>query len=172
MRELLPKARAFGVLVNPQNPRAIADLGNVQAAARSLGIEIHVASASTKRDFESAFGVFREKHIAALIIAGDPLALRESSSLAALSSRDAIPAIMGAREYAQAGGLLSYGTSLVDSLRQAGFYAGRILKGERPGDLPVLQPTKFEFVINLKTAKALGLDIPPTVLAQADEVIE
>ena len=114
MRELLPTAGVFGVLVNPQNPRATTDLGNVQAAARSLGIEIHVANASAKRDFESALAALREKHIAALIIAGDPLVLRESSSLAALASRHAIPTIMGAREFAQAGGLMSYGTSLAE----------------------------------------------------------
>jgi putative tryptophan/tyrosine transport system substrate-binding protein len=172
MRELLPNARAFGVLVNPQNPRAVADLRAVQAAARSLGIEIHVGNATTKQDFMSAFASLRQKHIAALIIAGDPLVLRESSDLAALCSHNGIPAIMGAREFPQGGGLFGYGTNLAASYRQAGLYTGRILRGEKPKDLPVLQPTKFEFVINLKAAKTLGLEIPPTLLAVADEVIE
>jgi putative tryptophan/tyrosine transport system substrate-binding protein len=172
MRELFPKARAFGVLVNPRNPRAVADLASVRAAAGILGIEIYGANASTKSDFEGAFAAFQSKHVDALIILGDPLASREEKGLAEITLRQAVPAMYFAREFPQAGGLISYGASSPDAYWQAGRYVGRILKGERPGDLPVLQPTRFELVINLKTAKALGLEIPPTLLALADEVIE
>jgi putative ABC transport system substrate-binding protein len=172
MRELLPKSRSFGVLVNPHNPRAIADLANVRAAASRIGIEIHVANASTKSDFEAAFAAFQRERIDALIIPGDPLVLRERVALAALALHHSIPAIMGGRDFLEAGGLIGYGASLADAFRQAGRYVGRILKGERPGELPVLQPTKFELLINLKTAKALGLTVPDTLLALADEVIE
>ena len=172
MRELFPKARAFGVLVNPRNPRAVADLVSVRAAAGMLGIEIYEANASAKSDFEGAFAAFQNKHVDALIILGDPLASREEKDLAEMTLRRAVPAMYFAREFPQAGGLISYGASSPDAYWQAGRYVGRILKGERPGDLPVLQPTRFELVINLKTAKALGLKIPPTLLALADEVIE
>jgi putative tryptophan/tyrosine transport system substrate-binding protein len=172
MRELFPKARAFGVLVNPRNPRAVADLASVRAAAGMLGIEIYGANASAKSDFEGAFAAFQSKNVDALIILGDPLASREEKGLAEITLRQAVPAMYFAREFPQAGGLISYGASSPDAYWQAGRYVGRILKGERPGDLPVLQPTRFELVINLKTAKALGLEIPPTLLAIADEVIE
>jgi putative ABC transport system substrate-binding protein len=172
MRELFPKARAFGVLVNPRNPRAVTDLASVRAAAGMLGIEIYGANASAKSDFEGAFAAFQSKHVDALIILGDPLASREEKGLAEITLRQAVPAMYFAREFPQAGGLISYGASSPDAYWQAGRYVGRILKGERPGDLPVLQPTRFELVINLKTAKALGLEIPPTLLALADEVIE
>jgi putative tryptophan/tyrosine transport system substrate-binding protein len=172
MRELFQKARAFGVLINPRNPRAVADLASVRAAADTLGIEIYPANASAKSDFEGAFAAFQSKHVDALIILGDPLASREQKGLAEMTLRQAVPAMYFAREFPQAGGLISYGASSPDAYRQAGRYVGRILKGERPGDLPVLQPTRFELVINLNTAKALGLEIPPTLLALADEVIE
>jgi putative ABC transport system substrate-binding protein len=150
----------------------MADLSKVRNATHSIGIDIYVAHAIVKRDFEEAFAAFRAKDINALVIAGDSLVLRESQSLAVLAVRYALPAIMGARDFPQSGGLIGYGTSLAEAHRQAGLYAGRILKGERPADLPVLQPTKFELVINLKTAKVLGLSVPPTLLAIADEVIE
>ena len=172
MRELFPKARLFGVLVNPRNPRAVADLASVRTAADMLGVEIYGANVSAESDFEGAFAAFQSKHVDALIILGDPLASREEKSLAEITLRQAVPAMYFAREFPQAGGLISYGASSLDAYRQAGWYVGRILKGERPSDLPVLQPTKFELVINLKTAKALGLEIPPTLLALADEVIE
>jgi putative ABC transport system substrate-binding protein len=172
MHELFPKARAFGVLVNPRNPRAVADLASVRAAAGMLGIEIYGANASAKSDFEGAFAAFQSKNVDALIILGDPLASHEEKGLAEITLRQAVPAMYFAREFPQAGGLISYGASSPDAYWQAGRYVGRILKGERPGDLPVLQPTRFELVINLKTAKALGLEIPPTLLALADEVIE
>jgi|ERR1700730_747626 len=172
VHELLPNARAFGLLLNPENPRARADLASAEGAARSIDIDLHVANASATREFESAFAAFQQKRVDAVIIAGDPLVFRESSSVAALTTRYAMPAIMGTGRFAREGGLLGYGTIVTDSLRQAGVYIGRILKSERPGDLPVLQPTKFELVINLKTAKALSIEVPPTLLALADEVVE
>ena len=172
MRELLPKAHAFGVLINPGNPRHVADLARVRAAAGTLGVEIYAANASAKSDFEGAFAAFRSKHVDGLVILGDPVASRERKGLAEIALREAIPAMYFAREFPQIGGLISYGASSPEAYRQAGRYVGRILKGERPGDLPVMQPTKFELVINLKTAKTLGLEIPPNLLALADEVIE
>ena len=172
LRELLPKAAVLGVLVNPNNPRAQADVSSVQAAARSLGFEVHAVNASTEHDLDTAFASLHRRRADALIICGDAFVLRASTGIAALAARHAVPAIFASREYAEAGGLMVYGASLTDSHRQAGIYAGRILKGEQPGDLPVMQPAKFEFVINLKAAKALGLAIPPTLLALADEVIE
>ncbi len=172
MRELLPKARAFGVLVNPQNPRAMADLGRAQAATHSIGVDIYVVNVVDRRDFEAVFASLQGKQVDALVIAGDPLVFRENAALAALAERHRFPAIMGARDFPQSGGLVGYGTSVSDAHRQAGRYAGRILKGEKPVDLPVLQPTKFELVINLKTAKSISLEVPPTLLAIADEVIE
>ena len=172
MRELFPKAQALGVLVNPRNPRATADLASVRTAAATFGIETYPANASAKSDFEAAFVAFQSKHVDALIILGDPLASRERKDLAEMSLRQAVPAMYFAREFPQAGGLISYGASSPDAYRQAGRYVGRILQGERPGDLPVLQPTRFELVINLKTAKALSLTVPPSLLALADEVIE
>jgi ABC-type uncharacterized transport system substrate-binding protein len=150
----------------------VADLASVRAAAGTLGIEIYAANASAKSDFEGAFAAFRSKHVDALIILGDPIASRERKDLAEMTLHHAVPAMYFSREFPQAGGLISYGASSPDAYRQAGRYVGRILQGERPGDLPVLQPTRFELVINLNTAKALGLDIPPTLLALADEVIE
>ena len=172
MHELVPKARTFGILVNPRNPRAVADLESVRGAAGTLGIEVYAANASAKSDFESAFAAFQSEHVDALIILGDPLASREQKGLAEMTLRQAVPAMYFAREFPRAGGLISYGASSPDAYWQAGRYVGRILKGERPGDLPVLQPTRFELVINLKTAKALVLQIPPTLLALADDVVE
>ena len=172
MRELLPKASAFGILVNPRNPRAVADLASVHTAAGALGIEIYAANASAPSDFEGAFATFRSKHVDALVILGDPLPSREHKGLAEMALRQALPAMYFAREFPLVGGLISYGASSPDAYRQAGRYVARILRGERPGDLPVLQPTKFDLVINLKTAKALGLTIPDKLLALADEVIE
>jgi putative ABC transport system substrate-binding protein len=172
MHELLPKARAFGLLINPGNPRHVADLDRARAAAGTLGFEIYAANASAKSDFEGAFEALRSKHVEGLVILGDPLASRERKDLAQIALREALPAMSFGREFPQIGGLLGYGASAPDAYREAGRYVGRILKGERPGDLPVLQPTKFELVINLKTAKTLSLEIPPNLLALADEVIE
>jgi putative ABC transport system substrate-binding protein len=172
MRELFPKARAFGVLANPRNPRAMADLASTRAAADAVGIEIHVANAVVGTDFEDAFAILQSKHIDALLMLGDPFIARERARLAELALRHGIAAMMFWRQFAESGGLISYGANSLDAHRQAGRYAGRILNGEPPETLPVLQPTRFELVINLKTAKVLGLAIPPGVLAIADEVIE
>ena len=172
LRELVPKAAVLGTLVNFGNPRAQADVTKVQAAARSLGLEVHVVNAGTERDLNAAFTSLLRSHADVLLIGGDALFFRARSSIAALAARHAIPAIFTSREYAEAGGLMTYGTSQTVSHHHAGIYAGRILKGEKAGGLPVMQPTKFEFVINLKAARALGLAIPPTLLALADEVIE
>jgi putative ABC transport system substrate-binding protein len=172
LREVVSNAAVLGVLVNPNNPRAKADVASVRAAARSFGLETHIVNASTEGDLETAFASLAQRPAGALLVGEDPFMLRASASIAALAARNAIPSMFGAREYAEAGGLMTYGASTTDARRNAGIYAGRILKGEKPGDLPVLQPTKFEFVINLKTVKALGLDVPPGVLAIADEVIE
>jgi putative ABC transport system substrate-binding protein len=172
LRELVPKAAVLGVLVNPSNPRATADVTSVQAARRSLGLETHVVNAGTERDLDAAFATLVGRHADVLLIVGDAFLRRAGTSIAPFVARHAIPAIFWSRDYAEAGGLMTYGASVSDSYRQAGVYTGRILKGEKPADLPVMQPTKFEFVLNLKTAKTLGLAIPPTLLALADEVIE
>ena len=172
LHELVPKAAALGVLVNPNNPRAGADASSAQAAARRLGLETHVVNAGTERDLDAAFATLARQQAGALIVGGDALFLRAVAGIATLAARHTIPTIFASREYVEAGGLMVYGASLADSHRQAGIYAGRILKGEKPGELPVMQPAKFEFVINLKAAKAMGLAIPATLLALADEVIE
>ena len=172
LHELVPKAAVLGFLVNPDNPRAPADVGRVQAAARNLGLETHVVNAATERDIDAAFASLARRRADALVVGGDALSSRASASIAALAARHAIPMISGTREIAEAGGLMSYAASRTAAYRQSGIYAGRILKGEKPGDLPVMQPTKFELVINLKSAKALGIEIPPRLLFTADGVIE
>lgn len=172
LREVVPKARVIGFLVNPDNPRAKTDTSALQAAVSKIGLQTYIASSTDERDLDSAFTSLAQQHVDALIIAGDPFLLRESGAIGILAARHRIPAVFGWGEFAAAGGLMSYGASLIDAHRQAGVYAGRILKGEKPGDLPVMQPTKFEFVLNMKVAKALGLTIPPGILAIADEVIE
>jgi ABC-type uncharacterized transport system substrate-binding protein len=172
LRELIPNAAVAGVLINPNNPRASADVNTVKEAARTLGFEIHVTNAATESDLDTAFASLLQRRADALIVAGDAVVLRARARLAALAARHAIPTIFASREYAEAGGLLTYGAKLTDAHRQAGMYTGRILNGETPAVLPVIQPTRFELVINLKTAKALSLTIPNTLLATADEVIE
>lgn len=170
--ELAPTTVVIGVLVNPNNPNAKSDTNELQAAALSLGRQIHVVQAKDERDFDAAFANLVQHQATALFVVPDPMFSNRRSRLVAMAARHDLPAIYSLREYAVAGGLLSYGPSFVEAHRQAGFYAGRILNGERPADLPVLQATRFELVLNYRTAKAHGLTIPPTLLARADEVIE
>jgi putative ABC transport system substrate-binding protein len=170
LRQLLPKAGMIAYLTNPNNPNR--EFDNVQAAARSLGQQILVLNADDGREIDAAFATIAQQRVAALLVASDPLFFDRRNQLIALAARQAIPAIYYLRAFSQAGGLLSYGNNLTDMYRQVGMYTGRILNGAKPADLPVMQSTKFELVINLKTAKALGLDVPPTLLATADEVIE
>jgi putative tryptophan/tyrosine transport system substrate-binding protein len=171
LHDLVPKTTIMALLVNPTNPNVETQSRNLQAAALKLGLQAHVVNASAERDFDAVFAKLHELRTA-LMISQDPLFNAQSEQLAALSVRHEIPAIYVNREFAAAGGLMSYGASQVDAWRQAGTYVARILKGEKPADLPVVQPTKFELVINLKTAKALGLAVPPMLLTSADEVIE
>jgi putative tryptophan/tyrosine transport system substrate-binding protein len=170
LRQLMPKAGMIGYLLNPNNPNR--EFDNVQTAARSVGQQIFVLNANDGREIDDAFATIAQQRVAALLVASDPLFFDRRDQLVALAARQAIPAIYYLRAFPQAGGLLSYGNSLTDMYRQVGTYTGRVLNGEKPADLPVMQSTKFELVINLKTAKALGLEIPPTLLAIADEVIE
>jgi putative ABC transport system substrate-binding protein len=172
LRELMPHAEVIGVLANPNRTDASKQIGDMEAAARALGQKIVVAWAGTALDIDVAIAKLVQQRIGALLIAADPLFSSQREKLVALAAQNSLPSSFNVREFAVAGGLMSYGTRLADSYRQAGAYAGRIIKGERPAELPVVQPTKFELVINLKTAKALGLDVPDKLLALADEVIE
>jgi putative tryptophan/tyrosine transport system substrate-binding protein len=172
LHDLIPKAVIIGLLVNPTDPITEAQTNDMEEAARTLGLQIHVLNASSEAEINAAFATLSQLRLDALLVGGGNFYIGRREQLAELAARQAVPAIYQHREIAEAGGLISYGTSIVDSYRQAGNYTGRILKGERPADLPVLRPTKFELVINLKTAKSLGLTIPPGVLAIADEVIE
>jgi len=166
----VPSTTVIGLLVNPTNPNVESQLKNTETAALKRGLQIHVLKANSERDFDPAFEKLRELRAGGLIISQDVLFNAQSAQLAELTVRHAIPAIAQLREFAVAGGLISYGASRGDAWRQAGIYVGRILKGDKPSELPVLQPTKFELTINLKTAKALGLNLP--FVGLADEVIE
>lgn len=168
----LPSATTMALLVNPTNPNVETQSRTLQAAALKLGLQVQVLNASSERDFDAVFAKLQELRASALMISQDPLFNSESGKLAALTVRYRMPAIYELRQFAAAGGLMSYGDSQNDAWRQAGVYVGRILKGEKPADLPVMQATKFEFVINLKTAKTLGLAIPDGLVSAADEVIE
>ena len=172
LRELVPQATVIAVLANPTNRIAELQLLEMQEPARSLGLKLIVLRASTERELDTAFATLVQQGVGALLVANDPFFLSRRELLVALAARHAIPASYSDRADAVAGGLMSYGASLADSSRQAGVYVGRILKGEKPADLPVGQPTKFDLIINLTTAKALGLTIPESFLLRADEVIE
>jgi putative tryptophan/tyrosine transport system substrate-binding protein len=172
LHDLIPTATIIGLLLNPNDPRAETQSGDMQEAAHALGLQIHIINASTEGEIDSAFATLARLRAGALIVGTGEFFNSRPEQLAELAARHAMPAFYQLRQFAAAGGLISYGTSITDAYRQAGVYTGRILKGAKPADLPVLRPTKFELIINLKTAKALGLTIPPGVLAIADEVIE
>jgi ABC-type uncharacterized transport system substrate-binding protein len=172
MHAAVPSAKSMALLINPWNPNADAQSKNVQAAAQRLGLQLHVLNASTEGDLDPAFAKAHELKAGALMIAQDVVFNTETAKLGALSLRYAIPAIYPNRDFAEAGGLMSYGTDLRDAYRQAGVYAGRILKGEKPADLRVIRASKFELIINLKTATTIGLTLSPDMLSIADEVIE
>jgi putative ABC transport system substrate-binding protein len=172
LHDVAPNAALTAVLVNPKNPNIPERARGIEAAAHTLGKRIQFLHASTPQELEQAFTTVGDLHAGALFVGADPFFNTSRNAIVALAARHRIPAIYEQREFAVAGGLMSYGTDFLDSYRQAGIYAGRILKGEKPADLPVVQATKFEFVINLKTARALGIEVPPGVSAQADEIIE
>jgi putative ABC transport system substrate-binding protein len=172
LRTLVPTATVIGFLVNPDNPNAEPEVRDMREAAHALGQQIHILNANSEQDIDADLADFVHKRIDALITAADAFFLSRRDQLTALAASHAMPAIYHVREIAAAGGLMSYGTSIVDAYRQSGLYVGRILKGEKPADLPVAQSAKFELVINLKTAKALGLQISDKLIALADEVIE
>ena len=172
LHEAVPTAKVMALLVNPTNPQTEPLSRNLQAAARTSGLQLHVLNASTERDFDTVFATLGQRRADGLIIGSDVFFTTWSGQLAALTARYAVPAIFQNREFAAAGGLMSYGGSNTDSYRQAGIYTGRVLKGEKPADLPIVQTTKVELVINLKTAKALGLIVSNTLIGRADEVIE
>ena len=172
LHDLMPTAKIIGLLVNPADPRTETQIKDMQEAAQALGLQIRVVSASTEGEIDTAFARLSHLRVGALLVGASSLFSSRPERVVVLAARLGVPTIYQYREFAGAGGLISYGTSLNDAYRQAGVYAGRILKGEKPADLPVMRPTKFELVINLKTAKSLGLNIPSGVLAIADEVIE
>ena len=172
LHELVPKAGVIGVLVNPTYPTAETISKDLQVATRTLGVQIHVVNASDESGIDTAFATLVEQRVGALLVTAGPFFSGRRHQLVALAERHAVPAIYAQRESVAAGGLMSYGSNLADAYRQAAVYTGRILKGAKPADLPVLQPTKFQLIINTTTAKSLGLQIPDKLLARADEVIE
>jgi putative ABC transport system substrate-binding protein len=173
LRELLPAAKRVAVLANPANAaRAESALRDMKVAARAIGMEIQVVNASTSAEIDAAFAAIARDHVEALFVLPDPFFVVRRVQLANLAARHAIPTAFPVRDFAEAGGLMSYGSSIADAYRQVGVYTGRILKGAKPADLPVVQSAKFELVINAQTARMLGLAVPPSLLATADEVIE
>jgi putative tryptophan/tyrosine transport system substrate-binding protein len=172
MRELRPNATTIAVLVNPNSPNAEMQVNDIQIAARLVGQQVDILNASTIHEIDAAFARLAQTRVDALMVAADPIFFNRASQLVVLATRHAIPALYSRREFVAAGGLMSYGTNADEGYRTAGVYAGRILKGEKPGDLPIQLPTKFELVINLSTARALDINLPATLLARADEVIE
>jgi putative ABC transport system substrate-binding protein len=172
LSELVPEARVIALLANPNNPATEPIIRTVKEAAGAKGLQLRVLRAGTESEIDAAFATFVQLKVDALVVVPDPFMLARREQLATLAARHVIPAIYAWREFAMAGGLISYGPSLTGTWRQLGDYAGKILKGAKPTDLPVQQPTTFELVVNLKTAKELGLTVPPSILARADEVIE
>jgi putative ABC transport system substrate-binding protein len=172
IRDLLPTARTVAMMINPTFPGAESEMAEVEVAGRTIGMQIHGAKATSPGNIDAALAAFSQLHVDAFIVGADGYFITRRDQLASLAARYAIPGIHPFPDFPHAGGLLSYGVSLADAYRQAGVLTGRVLKGAKPAELPVMQPTKFEFVLNLKTAKALGLTVPPTLLARADEVIE
>ena len=172
LAEVTPNKADLGVLINPNNPNSESKLKDVRAAAGAVGRRLIVASAGAEHDLEPAFRALSEQRASGVLIDADPFLSSRRAQIAILAMRQGLPTINWGREYAEAGGLMSYGASYADTHRQAGEYAAKILKGAKPADLPILQPVKFELVINLNSARALGLDLPATLLARADEVIE
>jgi putative tryptophan/tyrosine transport system substrate-binding protein len=172
LHELVPHATLFGVLTNPSNPAAVDQENEAAAAARALGLRVHIVHASSESDFDAAFTTCVQMGAGGLLVTAETLFYNRHKEIVALAARHAIPAIYEWRDFVMVGGLASYGTSLADAFRQAGVYTGKILGGGKVTDLPVVQTTKFEFLLNLKTAKALGINVPPMLSARADDVIE
>ena len=172
MTDLLPNAPVIAMLVNPDNPVSESELKEVQEVSRARGREIFGLRASNEREIDAAFATLIRQRVGALLVSSDSLFFARRDQLVTLAARHAVPAIYPVREYAAAGGLMSYGTRLSDAYRQVGVYTGRILKGEKPGDLPIVQASKVELVVNLKTAKSLGITLPLTLLGRTDEAIE
>jgi putative ABC transport system substrate-binding protein len=172
LREIVPQSTAIGVLVNPNNPTGVAEAHDVEARATALGLSITLFEVRGAREMEQTFAAVAQRRIQAVLVTNDPFLIDLKDQLVQIAAAGALPIVYFTRDFVEAGGLMSYGASIGDGYHKVGIYAGQILMGARPADLPVQQPTKFELVINLHAAKALGLEIPPTLLARADEVIE
>jgi len=172
LHELAPASSSLAILLNPSNAQAQSQEREAQRAARVIGRQVLVLKASSEHEIEGAFAALVRERAGGLLVGGDPFFTSQAVLFVVLTAHHSIPTVYPFRSYVDAGGLMSYGSSLLDAYRQTGVYTGRVLKGEKPGDLPIAQPTKFELIVNLKTARAVGIAIPPTLLARADEVIE